>query len=262
VTVAGPRLAHEHALIVAAAREAGALALDFFKKGARSWDKKPDDPVSEADLAVDELLKRRLTGARPDYGWLSEETEDNPARLTRRRCWIVDPIDGTKAFLKGTPEFTVCVALVEDGRPIAGVVHNPATDEFYEATRGGGAFLNGRPIRPSAVRDVVRAHYLTGKRAFCYHDWPAPAEAFHHTWMNSIAYRMALVAEGRFDAAISLAGKSDWDIAAADLIVHEAGAKATTGGGETFVYNQASCRQRNLVAAGPALHAELMKILD
>ncbi len=243
-------------------REAGALALDFFRRGVEPWDKEADgSPVSEADLAVDRLLRERLTGARPDYGWLSEETEDDKTRLQRRRVWIVDPIDGTRAFIKQVPEFTVCAALVEDGEAIAGAVYNPAREEFFEATLGGGARLNGTAIAPTGQDDLGRAHYLASRRTFDYHDWPRPADHIKSTWMNSIAYRMVLVAAGRYDASFSLAGKSDWDIAAADLILREAGGRCTTLRGEAFRYNEPAARHPNVVASGPKLHQPLLDLL-
>ncbi len=253
----------EHALLLAAAREAGALALRYFNDGVERWTKSHDgSPVSEADIAVDRLLHDRLLAARPDYGWLSEETEDDPARLAKRRVWIVDPIDGTRAFLKQIPEFAVCAALVEDGEPIAGVVYNPAADELYEATRDGGARLNDRPIAASGETDLARAHYLASRRTLENQNWPRPAASIQSTWMNSIAYRMVLVGSGRYDAAFSLTPKSDWDIAAADLIVREAGGRSTTRAGEAFRFNRPDARHPDVITAAPGLHAKLLDLLD
>ena len=251
----------DHSLLMATVRKAGALALEYFETDLKTWDKGGDHPVTEADIAVDTLLRERLTGARPGYGWLSEETADDLNRLERRRVWIADPIDGTRAFMRQVPEFTICVALVEDGAPLLGAVYNPAKDEFFEAVRDGGARLNGRRIAPSTVNDSGEAHFLTGKRNMTYFDWPKPGEDMLCTWMNSIAYRMALVACGRFDAAISMAGKHDWDIAAADLILTEAGARCTTVQNGGFVYNRERPRHPNLIACGPNLHSELLDVL-
>lgn len=254
-------LALDHSLLLDTVRRAGALALEYFSKELKSWDKGGDHPVTEADIAVDRLLHERLIGARPDYGWLSEETADDPSRLERQRVWIADPIDGTRAFMKRVPEFTVSVALVEEGRPVLGAVYNPAKDEFFEAARGSGARLNGQRIAPSDVADPGEAHFLTAKRNMTYFDWPKPGDEMRCTWMNSIAYRLALVASGRFDAAISMAGKSDWDIAAADLILVEAGARCTTTSDESFRYNTERPRHRNVIAAGPRLHPALLRVL-
>ena len=139
-------LATDHALLLDAVREAGALALKYFRTDVESWDKSPDNPVSEADLAVDKLLRDKLMTARPGYGWLSEETADTPDRRTKSHVWIVDPIDGTRAFLRGTPQFAVSAALVVDEHPVSGAVFNPAQGEMFEAKKGGGARLNGAPI--------------------------------------------------------------------------------------------------------------------
>jgi myo-inositol-1(or 4)-monophosphatase len=138
----------DFALLKETVRDAGALAMRFYMTDHKQWSKAHDNtPVTEADIAVNDLLHARLGGARPDYGWLSEETEDDSSRLTQPLVWVVDPIDGTRAFAKGHPHFAISVALVEDGRPVLGVIFNPATDEFFEARFGGGAFLNGKPIR-------------------------------------------------------------------------------------------------------------------
>lgn len=251
----------DEALLRAAVREAGALALDHFERGVESWEKRPGDPVSDADIAVDRLLCERLTGARPDYGWLSEESVDDGSRLGRRRVWIVDPIDGTRAFLKGLPEFAVAVGLVEDGEPVLGSVFNPATGEFFEARRGTGARLNGRPIETSNAEDPASAHYLASRNALKRQDWIGDVCSIRRTWMNSIAYRLALIAAGRYDAVISPSGKADWDICAADLIVREAGGRCTTFAGAAFSYNRPRTRHPDVVAAGPALHAKLTDLL-
>jgi myo-inositol-1(or 4)-monophosphatase len=206
-------------------------------------------------------LRERLTAARPDYGWLSEETDDDCARLASRRVFVVDPIDGTRAFLRGEAEFTICAALVEAERPVAAAVFNPATEEMFEATAGGGAQLNGEPLQVSGQTGFAGARLLSGKRMFERAGWKEPpADAAFHT-INSIAYRMALVACARYDACVSLAEKSDWDIAAADLIVREAGGCVTTAKGETIRYNARQPRHPSVLVAGPALHGVLVDFL-
>lgn len=257
---AGPTIAADleadAALMHRAVREAGAIALRYFQdEDLRSWDKNPGDPVSEADHAVDDHLRELLTVARPDYGWLSEETADDPTRLGRRRVWIVDPIDGTRAFLKGRPEFTVCIALVEEGRPVLGAVFNPARDELFEARLGGGATLNGKPIRATTKATPDGARLLSGRRIFDRAKWRGVPRSLQFEFINSIAYRMVLVGCGRFDVCLSLDGKSDWDIAAAELIVTEAGGRVSTARGDGFRYNRRSTRHPSVVIAGPALHA-------
>ncbi|MBO9710606.1 MAG: 3'(2'),5'-bisphosphate nucleotidase CysQ [Caulobacter sp.] len=240
-------------LILDAAREAGALALAAREGGLKIWSKDGGSPVTDADLAVDALLTTRLRKARPDYGWLSEETVDDPARLSTRRQFLVDPIDGTVAFMKGKPWFAVSIAVVEDGRPIAGVVHAPALDETYAAVLGGGATLNGGAISPSATSDLEDAAMLGDAKMFQHPAWPTPWPAMRVESRNSIAYRICLVAAGAFDAAIALSPKSEWDLAAADLIRAEAGAVLTDHKGRDFTYNHAKPLFPSLVCANPAL---------
>ncbi len=246
------------ALVVAAAHEAGRLAMATRHKGLDVWTKMGGSPVTDADMAVDALLKDQLLTARPDYGWLSEETADSPARLERSRLFIVDPIDGTRAFVRGHPWFTVCIAVVQDGRPVAGVVHAPALDETYTAIEGQGAWLNGEPIRPSRVDRVEDCAMLADPRLFAVHQWPKPWPPMRFASRNSIAYRVALVAAGAFDATLSMSPKSEWDLAAADLIAREAGALCTDPAGERFVYNQPNPIVPGLVCAGPGLHSLIL----
>ncbi|WP_165190704.1 3'(2'),5'-bisphosphate nucleotidase CysQ [Caulobacter soli] len=241
-------------LILTAAREAGALALSAREGGLKIWSKDGGSPVTDADLAVDALLKDRLGAARPDYGWLSEETADDPARLSTTRQFVVDPIDGTAAYLKGKPWFAVSIAVVENGRPIAGVVHAPALDETYVATLGGGATLNGAPISPSDTEDLEDAAMLGDARMFVHPSWPTPWPPMRVESRNSIAYRLCLVAAGAFDAAIALSSKNEWDLAAADLICAEAGAALTDHLGRTFTYNRANPLLPSVVCANRALH--------
>lgn len=241
-------------LILDAAREAGALALAARAKGVKIWSKEGGSPVTDADLAVDALLKERLGAARPDYGWLSEETVDDPARLATDRQFVVDPIDGTVAFMKDKPWFAVSVAVVENGRPIAGVVHAPALDETYAATLGGGATLNGAALAPSLSTTLDGAAMLGDAKMFAHPAWPTPWPAMRVEARNSIAYRICLVAAGAFDAAIALTPKSEWDLAAADLICGEAGALLTDHLGRKFAYNRPNPTVPSLVCANRALH--------
>lgn len=252
-----PDTAHDHATLCAAVREGGALALEHFNAGVKAWQKADDTPVTKADLAVDALLKERLLTARPDYGWLSEETEDDTTRLTTARQWIVDPIDGTRAFVKGRPHFAVVAALIENGRPICGAIYNPATDEFFEAQTGHGALLNNAPISVSTRAEVEGCRMLGAADMFRHPAWPRTWPPMDVSTRNSIAYRGALVASGDFDAMLVMTWKNDWDIAAADLIVHEAGGHMTDHRGNGLTYNGADPRHRSVVAAGPALHAAL-----
>ncbi|MFT6558120.1 3'(2'),5'-bisphosphate nucleotidase CysQ [Sneathiella sp.] len=244
-----------------AVRQAGKIALSFFKSDLKSWEKNPGDPVSEADIAIDSFLKQHLLNTHPDYGWLSEETADDPARLNKSRVWIIDPIDGTRSFIAGKPEFTVCAALVEDGKPVCAAVFNPVTDEFFEATLGQGAFLNGEKLSCSDNQSLENTRLLASRKAFEWHNWleETPGADFEH--LNSIAYRIVLVASQQYDASLSLSAKSDWDIAAADLILSEAGGLSTTTKGQHLVYNQKVPLHETVISSGQALHPELMNVL-
>lgn len=254
---AAPELDADHALLVDAVREAGALAQSFFGNAPKQWEKSANNPVSEADIAVNDLLHRILGGARPDYGWLSEESVDDPRRLAAPRTWVIDPIDGTQPFLEGVPEFAVAAALTEAGRPVAACVYNPASGEFFDAALGGGARLNGHPIQVGACTAIAEARLLVTEHNVKRAQDPAVFARATLADVGSIAYRLALVACGRYDAVISLAGKSDWDVAAADLIVAEAGGRMTTVADDLYRYNRASTRHRSVIAANPMLHAAL-----
>ena len=247
-------LAHDLDLITQAALEAGRLSLRLRDAGLKVNRKAGGSPVTNGDLAVDALLTERLRGARPDYGWLSEETADDPVRLAAERLFIVDPIDGTTAYLKGRPWFVVAIAVVEAGRTVAGVVHAPALDETYVAVRGGGATLNGAPIGPSAADGLEGCAMLAPPEMFNDPRWPTPWPPMRVERRNAIAYRMTLVAAGTFDAAVSLGPKHDWDLAAASLIAEEAGAAVTDRLGAPLRFNSAKATSRSLICCAPALH--------
>jgi myo-inositol-1(or 4)-monophosphatase len=243
-------------LIRGAALEGGEIAANLLRQGrVKTWSKDGGSPVTNADLAVDRMLKRELLKARPDYGWLSEETLDDKARLQARRAFVVDPIDGTIAFIKGRPWWAVSIAVVEDGAPIAGVLHAPAVAEIYDAELGGGARLNGEPIAATQRAELEGCSILADARLLRWDGWPQPwPQDMRIETRNSVAYRMALVAAGAFDAVLALSSKCDWDLAACDLIAREAGAVATDHLGRRFVYNQPSPRKRSLICAGPEMH--------
>jgi len=240
-----------------AVRDAGALALSYFQTDVKQWDKGVDDPVSEADHAVNDLLFERLQIPRPNYGWLSEETDDDPVRLERDFVWVVDPIDGTRAFLKGKPHFTICVALVFKGEPVCAAVFNPATDEFFEAILDGGARLNDETISPSERKDIAGCRMAAFGPMFKHKAWPEVWPEMEIVDRNSVAYRIVLVANGFVDACMALNSKNDWDLAAADLIVREAGGRMTTHDGRRFVYNKSFTKHRSLLVSGRTLYSAL-----
>lgn len=240
-------------LIRDAARQAGALSLEMRAAGLKIWSKDGGSPVTDADLAVDKFLKDTLTAARPDYGWLSEETADDPSRLARSRVFVVDPIDGTAAYLKDRPWFAVSIGVVENGQPVAGALYAPALEEMYEATVGGGARLNGRPVAVSGAAGLEDCAMLGDAKMFLHPAWPTPWPPMKVETRNSVAYRMCLVASGAFDAALALSAKNEWDLAAADLICREAGAVVTDHLGRPFSYNRPDPREPSLICATPAL---------
>ena len=244
-------------LLEETAREAGAIALRYYGGDYKRWSKDGGSPVTEADLAVNKFLCDSLTAARPDYGWLSEESADDPARLGKTKVFVIDPIDGTIAFLKNRPHFTICAAVVSGGRPCCGVVYNPASGELYAAETGSGATRNGAAIHVSARGELEGAAMLGSRVELAAAPWPP----MHVQNRNSVAYRLVLVADGSADASVSLSCKRDWDLAAADIIVSEAGGRLTDAQGATLIYNRPVTLQPSLAAANPALHAQIVSLL-
>jgi myo-inositol-1(or 4)-monophosphatase len=245
--------AEDLALLVAAAREAGALAMSYFRRDPRTWTKAADSLVSEADVAVDRMLAERLGAARPDYGWLSEEIADSAERLSRRRVFVVDPIDGTRAFVAGRSEWAVSIAVVESGRPIAAALFAPALDEMFQAAAGAGAERNGVPLHVAALEGLAGARFAGPRRYARQAAEAAGVDVADIRFVPSLAYRIALVAAGEVDVAISGPNADDWDLAAADLLVHEAGGRLIGFTGEPVRYNGADPRHPALIAAAPRL---------
>jgi myo-inositol-1(or 4)-monophosphatase len=241
-------------------RSAGVLALEASRKPVKSWLKGHDSPVSEVDIAVDTLLKARLAAIVPDAAWLSEETEDDPARLSARRVWIVDPIDGTRAFLAGRADWTVSVALVEDGRPIVAALYAPASEEFFLAAAGTSVTRNGLAIRASTGEELAGARVSGPKRLVDQLAMAAP-DIVIEPRVHSLALRLARVADSTLDVAFAGANSHDWDLAAADLLVHQAGGALTTLEGATLSYNGATPTHGMLVAAGRPRHRALSTLL-
>jgi myo-inositol-1(or 4)-monophosphatase len=245
--------------LAAAVREGGALALRSFRGQVKSWIKDKSSPVSEVDLAVDALLRERLLGIHRG-GWLSEETEDDPSRLAETEVWVVDPIDGTRAYLEGVADWTVSVALVEGGRPTIAALYAPVTDELFLATVGEGATLNGRPIAASPGDSVVGARFSGPKRRLdrLAEIVPGIEKAPR---VASLALRLARVATGALDGTFTGPNSHDWDLAAADLLVHEAGGVLTTLTGQFLTYNRPEPVHGALVAAGRSRHAVVLELI-
>ncbi len=247
------------ALLTEAALAAGKIARRHFGASPDIWEK-PDGggPVTAADLEVDRMLRAELTRARPGYGWLSEETEDAPDRLDARRVFVVDPIDGTRAFIAGEKTWAQSLAVVEDGRVVAGVVHLPMLERTYCADEGGGAWLNGAPIGVSPRADLENARVLANAAQLDPRHWRGDAPRLERHMRPSLAYRLCLAAEGRFDAMLSFRDAWEWDVAAGDLIAREAGAVVSDRTGAPAVYNNPHPQIPGLIVAGPALHAAIL----
>jgi myo-inositol-1(or 4)-monophosphatase len=241
-------------------REAGALARNAFGTRIRTWVKEHNSPVSEIDVAVDRLLKDRLTALAPEAGWLSEESEDDLARLRASRVWIVDPIDGTRSYIAGRPDWTISVALVEDRRPVVAALYAPVSDEFFRAVAGAGTTRNGLRIKATGGGAIAGARIAGPKGLLDHLATVAPAFAIPPR-IHSLALRLARVADGTLDAALASSTAHDWDLAAADLLVHEAGGALTVIDGTTLAYNGTSTVHGVLVAAGLVRHQTLTDLL-
>ncbi|MDF2780923.1 MAG: suhB [Geminicoccaceae bacterium] len=249
-------------LLRRAVTAAGAVALEQFRAGPGHWHKAPGQVLTEADLAIDRLLYDILIGARPEDGWLSEERADDGSRHRRRRVWIVDPIDGTRAFADGEPEFAISIALAVDGEAVLGAVLNPATEEHFEAQRDAGARLNGASLRISEQRELTGARLLSSRTEMRRRDWPQLIPGAQFTTMGSLAYKLALVAAGRFDGLVSLRASHDWDLAAAALLIGEAGGRISGADGAPLLLNQPTPSHAGIAAAGTtALHRALVNRL-
>jgi myo-inositol-1(or 4)-monophosphatase len=257
----------ERAVAEAAAREAGAIVRHYYEKPIAEVAKtdkgagREENWLTQADAESDELLKRRLLGAFPDDGWLSEETKDSPARLEKRRVWIVDPLDGTREFTLHVPEFCVCVALVEDGRPVVGVEYNPATDRLYSAARGAGTTMNGAPARVSAQPHVSLAKVLASRSEDKRGEWEPFKPYCHVVLTGSVAYKLAELSVGNGDATFTLTPKNEWDVCAGALLVEEAGGKVTELDGRPMRFNRPSPLRPGMIASNGALHESLMALI-
>jgi myo-inositol-1(or 4)-monophosphatase len=247
--------------LTAAVREAGMLALSTFRAPIKSWLKDHSSPVCEADIAVDRLLRQKLIEPDPSIGWLSEESEDDPARIAARRLFIVDPIDGTRAYLGGLPDWSVSAALVEDGRPVAAAVFAPVHEEMFTAVAGRGAWRNGTKIAASAGAELKGAQ-VAGPRGLLDRLGRAGVEFAAVPKVHSLALRLAWVAAGKLDIAFASGNSHDWDLAAADLLVHEAGGALTTFQSRHLTYNRSPPVHGALIAAGPDRHAALIDLLQ
>lgn len=238
-------------LLIEAAEAAGVVAKGFWRNDPKSWEKAPGDPVGEADLAANTVLRERLLAARPEHGWMSEEDEDTDARRAARKVFIVDPIDGTKSYLKGEENWGVAAAIAEDGVVTAGVFVMPAKGVTYAAALGQGTTKNGVPVAvrvPEAIPQV-----LTAKASFDPKHWTRSVPEMDRAFRPSLVYRFALVAEGRFDMTLTLRSAWEWDIAAGAILASEAGAAVTDRKGAPLVFNNVGRLVDGAIAGPPDL---------
>jgi myo-inositol-1(or 4)-monophosphatase len=244
-------------LLADAVREGGALALGKFRQVFKSWTKEFDSPVSEVDIAVDELLRARLGAFSSSFGWLSEESVDDPARLDAAHVWIVDPIDGTRAYIAGREDWVISAALAHNGRPVAGAIYVPVADRLFLAVAGEGATVNGVPVLAGpGTRQMLLA---AGPKRHIDALAAAGLQVETEPRVRSLALRLARVADASLDVAFAGGNSRDWDIAAADLIVHEAGGALTDLAGRPVIYNRPDPVHDVLVASDRARHAEVVK---
>jgi myo-inositol-1(or 4)-monophosphatase len=246
-------------LLIDAARIAGRVATSFAGPTAVRWDKPGDaGPVTEADLAVNDLLISNLRAARPDYGWLSEESEDTAARLSQDTVFIVDPIDGTRSFVEGARTWAISIAVARHGQITAAAIFLPLLDKLYAAGLGVGATLNGAPLAVAHGPLDETATVLATRPNLEARHWPGGVPALDRHYRPSLAYRLSLVGEGRFGGMLTLRPSWEWDIAAGALIVSEAGGRITDRTGAALRFNNAHPTLNGVVAAGLPLHGDLV----
>ena len=254
-------LARERDVAVAAAREAGALILRYYAERVEVQQKGPDSPVTKADTEANTAIHRAIAAAFPDDGWLSEETADSKDRLAKRRTWVVDPLDGTKEFIAHIPEFCVCIALTDGGRPVVSVQYNPAADRLYVAVRGEGTTVNGTRAHVSAERNVAQARVMASRSEDKRGEWDVFKPRCRVVLTGSVAFKLGELATGEGDATFTLTPKNEWDICAGTLLVEEAGGTVTGLDGKPLVFNQPSPLRPGMIASNGVLHAGLMSLI-
>jgi myo-inositol-1(or 4)-monophosphatase len=246
--------------LAAVLREAGELALATAKTPFRRWTKSGQSPVCDADIAVNDFLQKRLPPLAPQAGWLSEETEDDLKRTASTQIWVVDPIDGTRAYLEQRADWSISVALVEDGRPAIAALYAPVTDEMFLATRDDGASRNGARLKIAPGGGVAGAR-IAGPKSYLGRIAEMNPRVLAQPKIHSLALRLTRVADGGLDAAFASRNSHDWDLAAADLLVHEAGGALTDLNGNILKYNRRDTTHTPLIAAGPERHNALLELV-
>ena len=243
-----------------AVREAGALALSYFGKPHKHWVKADHSILTEADLAVNDYLHKTLMGARPRYGWLSEESPDDLSRTAKQMCWVLDPIDGTRSFHLGRNEWCIACALVDGESVELSAIYQPTLDKFFSAARGQGSTCNGTTMVTQSGNTLEGAR-LAGNPSAFKKLAPSGVARMDMAFTPQIL-RLCMLAENRADIVVAFGPKNDWDVAAGVLLATEVGAKVTTEAGTTMKFNQTQPHQQGLVAAHPQRHALMMKLLE
>jgi myo-inositol-1(or 4)-monophosphatase len=246
---------------VRAARAAGEIIRSFYEQTYTVAEKGYDSPVTPADLQANRKIHEILQESFPDYGWLSEETVDSPERLSCPRVWVVDPMDGTKEFVQKIPEFSVSVALVEDGRPLIGVSYNPIRDQLFFAVRGQGVFQDGKQVYVSTTSSLTGATVLASRSEHKRGEWEQFKSLFRVIPTGSAAYKFALVAAGKADATFTLVPKNEWDICAGALLVEEGGGKVTDLDGRPITFNHPKTLLRGVVVSNGFLHQQIFDLI-
>jgi myo-inositol-1(or 4)-monophosphatase len=247
---------------IEAALEAARVVFARFTPGAIETEYKiGHDPVTEADRALDAVLRKELL--RGEEGWLSEESVDDPIRLQRSRVWVVDPLDGTREFVKGIPEFCVSIGFVENGRPVAGGIYNPATDETFLGSIESGVTYNGKPSRPSQRTSLDGALVLASRSEVKRGEWkPFEGGSFTIRPMGSVAYKLALVSTGLADITFTLTPKNEWDVVAGAALVQSAGGFVGTLEKTNLTANRRDPLLSGLLASGPFLKDQLLALVE
>ena len=249
----------EHNLVKESILEAGKLAIKWFRKDPEQWEKDDGSLVSKADIEINDLLNKLLKDKNPEFGWLSEENEDDKSRLDKKITFVVDPLDGTKAFLEGKREFSISVAIVKNGLPISGIVFSPSTGEMFEAEKNKGSWKNNKKVIISNYNRLEKCKMIAFKPMFSHPAWREPWPKMDIENRNSIAYRMALVASGQYDAMMALNSKNDWDIAAGDLLISESGGIVTLHTNKKIIYNTENTKKPSVIGTNKAIHEKIIK---
>jgi len=254
--------ARELAVAIDAARAAGAIVRRWYDSDYTVSKKDNKSPVTEADIEANDAIQAAITAAFPEDGWLSEESRDLSARLSKRRVWIIDPLDGTREFVEHVPEFAVCIGLVDDGVPVVGVEYNPVREELFAAAQGHGVTLNAAAVAVSSVADLGAARVLASRSEAKRGEWDEFRDTMQVELTGSVAYKLARIAAGKADATFSLTPKNEWDVCAGAALILEAGGRMTDRYGQPLRFNQSKTKLPGLIACNAALYEPIVALLQ